>query len=76
MEERSSWSVVCSVVSKLVFMSLIGLAERSLGIDVPMPLIFKRRGRLVRVFRKPNKGQLTMVKDDSPVAKDGFMWVL
>jgi hypothetical protein len=48
----------------------MGLGERTLGIDVPTPLIFKRRGGLVRVFRKPNNGQLTMVKDDSLVAKD------
>jgi hypothetical protein len=68
--------VVCNAVGELVFVSFMGHGERTLGIDVPTPLIFKRRGGLVRVFRKPNNGQLTMVKDDSPVAKDGPMRVL
>jgi hypothetical protein len=44
--------------------------------EIPTPLMFKRSGGLVRAFRRPNKGQSTMVKNDSPVATDGFMRVL
>jgi hypothetical protein len=59
-----------------VFVTFIGLGERSLGMDIPTSLIFECRGGLVGFFRRPNKGQLTMVKDDGPFATDGFMWVL
>jgi hypothetical protein len=65
--------VVCSAGGDLVFVSFIELGERGLGMEIPAPLIFKRSGGLVRAFRRPNKGQLTMVKNDSPVATYGFM---
>jgi hypothetical protein len=68
--------VVCSAVDELVFVTFIGLGERSLGMDIPTPLIFECRSGLVGFFRRPNKGQLSMVKYDSPFATDGFMWVL
>jgi hypothetical protein len=80
-EEMSFWSVICSVdcaIGEMVIVSFIWSGQRSPGMNVSTPLIFERvlvDEVLVWVLRRPNKAQLTMLRDNSPFEPiaDGFI---